>query len=228
MSTAPATPAIPSTTPNAAPAGIMETLKTETAEHHQSAERHPFQRAMFSGALPREGYAANLGQMMLVNRELAAGVKTLAATDPRARAVVREHQFHENDFAADLAHFGVNASTIKPLPAIIDLTREMREMFKARPLAALGMHYVLEGATNGGQYIAKGVRRAYKLEGSDGTRSLDPYTDRQRELWAEFKTNMNAGAFSTAETRDLVEGAQWMFDAVSRVGTAVLESTKAG
>ncbi len=208
-----------------ASAGIMETLRTETAEHHERAEKHPFQRAQASGALPRERYAANLGQMMLVNRALTAHLRRLASSDPRAAAVIREHQFRENDFAADLRHFGVVPESVIALPGVAEAIAEMNETVEGAPLAALGMHYVLEGSTNGGQYIARGVRRAYGLQGQEGTRALDPYGDRQRPLWAEFKASMNAATFTAQETQDLLTGARWMFDAVSRIGTAVLEVT---
>lgn len=213
-----------STTIATTPASIMDSLKAQTAEHHQSAERHPFQRALFSGTLPRGLYAASLGQMLLVHRALAPCLSALAARDPRARAVIREHQFHESDFAADLQHFGAVPATVSALPATGDLIREMTDLATSRPLAVLGMHYVLEGSTNGGVYIAKGVRRAYNLQGTTGTRSLDPYGERQRERWAEFKASMNAAEFTPQESRDLVDGAQWMFEAVSRLGSAVLAS----
>jgi len=212
-------------TADPATAGIMDTLKAETLDHHQRAEQHPFQRAQASGTLAREQYIANLGQMMLINRELTARLRALAATDPRAAAVIREHQFRAADFAADLRHLGGDPDGVRALPEVGAALGEMRAMADAAPLAALGMHYVLEGSTNGGQYIAKGVRRAYGLQGQDGTRALDPYADRQRPLWAEFKASMNAASFTADETRDLLAGARWMFDAISLVGTAVLQAT---
>ncbi len=67
------------------------------------------------------------------------------------------------------------------------------------PLRLLGMHYVLEGSNNGSRFIARHVGRAYQLSTGPGLRYLDPYGDRQRAYWMDFKNAMGKFQFTGAD-----------------------------
>lgn len=205
----------------AAGPGVMDALRERTTEHHERAERHAFQKALASGRLARPAYAENIGQLMLVHAELERAIGALRAFDARAGAIV-EGRLHAGVFADELRYLSVDAGKVRPLAEVAAVIGELRAMAAGEPLSVLGMLYVLEGSTNGGVFIAKAVTRAYGLTGPEGTRWLNPYGERQRAAWIGFKQSMEAAGFSAAEVESMVRAARWMFDAVSRVGSAVL------
>ncbi|MEC9373014.1 MAG: hypothetical protein VYC34_04185, partial [Planctomycetota bacterium] len=62
---------------------------------------------------------------------------------------------------------------------------------------------------------AMNVRKAYDLQPGRGDRYLDPYADRQRERWADFKARMLSLDFTTEESDRLVAAAREMFQAIA-------------
>lgn len=203
---------------------IGDRLKSETAELHTRAERAPLQAALIQGKLDRAGYAAFLGQMALVHEALDGAVERASERHEGVRAVWSAEQKKASLVREDLSALGVDPSGVKPMAetqAVIDLIRTRSE---AHPEVALGMHYVLEGANNGNQFIARVIRKVYGMDGIEGTRSLDPYGPRQREVWVAWKSNLNAQQFTGPEQDRIVEGAAAMFQAVIDVSDAVWRS----
>lgn len=221
MSTA--TPA--TNTPIGTPIG--DRMKNELADLHVQAEKAPLQAAMVQGRLTRDAYAAFLGQMLLVHEALERVVAAAAKAHAGVRAVWNPEQNKAALVREDLKFFGGDPAAVKPLPAtkaVIDL---IQSRGAASPEFAFGLHYVLEGANNGNQFIARIVRKVYALEGAEGTKSLDPYGPRQREVWGAFKTTLNAQQFTEAERDRMVEGGAAMFRAVTDVSDAVWKSVGA-
>ncbi len=202
--------------------GVMEALRTRTTEHHERAEKHPFQKALVSGRLPRPAYRENIAQLMFIHAELEARLRTLRESDPRVAAIIGDNRFHSGTFESELRFLGMEPGAAQALPEVTGLAEELRTLAAGEPLAALGMLYVLEGSTNGGVFIAKAVTRAYGLTGPEGTRWLNPHGEGQRPAWIAFKQAMDGAGFTPGEIEAMVEAARWMFDAVSRVGSAVL------
>jgi heme oxygenase len=216
-----------STTAAATPIG--DRLKSETAELHTQAEKSPLQAAMIQGRLPREAYASFLGQMLLVHEALDRAVEQAAASHAGVRAVWSPEQKKAALVRQDLAFYGVDASAVKPLPETARVIDLIRTRSVQHPEIALGLHYVLEGANNGNQFIARVIGKVYALQGPDGLRSLDPHGPRQREVWGAWKSALNAQQFTDAERDRIVEGAAAMFQAVIDVSDAVWKTVgKAG
>lgn len=216
-------------TTTAAATPIGDRLKSETAELHTQAEKSPLQAAMIQGRLPREAYAAFLGQMLLVHEALDRAVEQASAAHHGVRAVWSAEQKKAALVRQDLAFYGVDALSVKALPETQRVVDLIRTRSKAHPEVALGLHYVLEGANNGNQFIARVIGKVYGLQGPDGLRSLDPYGPRQREVWGAWKSALNAQQFTDAERDRIVEGAAAMFQAVIDVSDAVWKSVgKAG
>lgn len=197
-------------------AGLSARLKAANTELHQAAEHHPFQRAFAAGRLPREGYTAYLGQLLHVHRALEAELRRHRASLPALGAVLTDEQYQEPYLKEDLAHFGVNDE-----PPALASTRHVADKFRkasaTSPIGLLGYHYVLEGSNNGSRFIAKGVRRAYGLEGAAGTRYLDPYGERQPQTWAKFKQDLDGAAVSPAEAEAIIAAAADMFRGISLI-----------
>ncbi|MCW5769104.1 MAG: biliverdin-producing heme oxygenase [Phycisphaeraceae bacterium] len=203
---------------------IGDRLKVETADLHTRAEKSPLQAALVQGRLSREAYAGFLGQMLLVHEALERAVSGAACSHPAVAAIWSDEQRKAPLVREDLVFYGVDPSSVAPLAetrAVIDL---IGSRTTADPVASIGMHYVLEGANNGNQFIARVIRKVYALDGADGTKSLDPYGTRQREAWASWKASLNAQAFTAVEQDRIVEGAAAMFQAIIDVSDAVWRS----
>lgn len=201
---------------------IMERLRTETRDRHDAAEQRPFQRTLFSGALPREGYVRQLEQFLLVHRALEGHLKTLRASHPAIASIVKDHQFQEPRILEDLAFFGADPAAARLTPAAAAIITRIDAAAKTSPLTLLGFQYVLEGSKNGASFLAKSLRKAYSLPEGKGDRHIDPYGPDLRARWQEFKDDMNAANFTDAESDTLVAAAREMFDAISAMGDDLL------
>jgi heme oxygenase len=207
---------------------LMERMKEETWPQHQQAERQELERALVSGTLPRDVYVQYLGQRYLTHVALDALLQEVAPREPRLAALVAGgRRFHAPRVAEDLVYYGANPSDFKPLPATTALIEDMRQTAAANPIALLGFFYVFEGSTNGARFIARALRRAYALEGTDGTRYLDPYGEEQRAMWEEFKSIVGSAAFTPAEADAIVAAAGRTFDHVTAQGQAVYAASAA-
>lgn len=210
------------------PATLMERLKEETWPMHQEAERQALEQDLVKGALSREMFREYLAQRFLVHRELEAALRRLRDSDPRAKAIVHDHQFHESRALEDFEFYGGNPADIAPLPATRQAIDAIAATEKSAPIALLGIQYVFEGSTNGARYIARAVRKAYDLQGAEGTRYLDPYGDEQRTRWQAFKEGVNAQQFTPDEEAAVIEAAKETFGYVTNVGREIYAGAASG
>lgn len=196
-------------------AGLMQRLREETLEQHKRAESRPFEQAMVRGSLPREQYAAGLGQRYLIHHALESALDQLAASDPRARQVLHSELYQTQNASADLRFYGIDPAIVRALPATLRMSTLIDDLAQNRPAALLGVYYVFEGSKNGARYIARSVARAYQLTGPDGLRYLDPHGEQQRPLWEAFKQRMDQAGFSNPEMDEMVAAAQATFDCIA-------------
>lgn len=211
-----------------APTPFLTRLKTGTQDLHDAAERHPFQKSLASGALSKDDYARFLAQMLVVHRALASALRATAPSNPPISAVWREHYDRQDDLTADLAFLGRSSDGTDTAPATNAFIAMIGTLRTSAPHALLGILYVLEGSTNGGRFIAKGLRRALNLTGTDATRFLDPYGERQRELWAQFKADLEAAGLSPAQQDEAFDAARATFAAISAMSSDLSAPVAAG
>jgi len=197
-------------------------LRSETAHLHQLAEQSPFQRDLAKGRLDRAAFARHLGQMRHVHAALEQRLWALRGVLAAVDAVVRDEHRRVGAIDADLAHYGLSPSDSPPLAATADLVADIHRLAEDRPLALLGMHYVLEGSMNGARFIAGNLRAAYGLAPGVGDRYMDPYGERQREVWAAFKRDLDACDLNEHQIDDLLDGARRMFNGVRFIGDGML------
>jgi heme oxygenase len=203
------------------PNGIMVRLRAATRELHDQAERHPFQRDLATGILPRDSYAEYLGQMYHIHGALEGELRSAAQKDEAIRSVVRDYQFKEELLREDVSFLGLEVEEIDPVPATMELIADIHCAAEEFPRKLLGYHYVLEGSTNGGKHVVRVVRGAYGLSDGAGTLYLDPYGVRQQEHWQAFKRDMGRLGFSDRETGAIVEAACEMFRGILRISDAL-------
>ncbi|MGE3840564.1 MAG: biliverdin-producing heme oxygenase [Vicinamibacterales bacterium] len=200
----------------------MDRLRAETLAEHKAAESHPLQRALALGTLPRALYVRHLAQLRHVHAALDSALQSLAPVHAAIGTVLRPEHLQTSYLDDDLAYLGATAEERAVVSATVRLVEAIDRMAEGDPLAILGYHYVLEGSNNGSKFLARVVQRAYDLPPGRGTRYMDPYGDRQKEVWAQFKTDMNAVGFSTEQADALVASAKVMFGAIAEMGDDLL------
>jgi heme oxygenase len=197
----------------------MAHLKASTEEAHRQAETRPLMRSIAQGTVGRDRFVAHLEQLLLVHRALDPAVQRAVTDHPSWSGIAAAERGRVADLEADLKVLGGSLA-----PASLPATTAMvTAIAKATPLQLLGMFYVTEGSTNGGRFLAKRVARTLGLDpvSRDGLRALDPYGERQPELWAAFKSAMNGIGFEPNAIRDIEAGARAMFDQLGSIADAV-------
>jgi heme oxygenase len=195
---------------------ITDRLKTETRELHTLAERHPIQAAMVSGRVAAADYAALLAQLMHVHDAL----ETELARHPDCAeigAIVSTTHFHVERTRDDIRALGFEPDSYPPLPATEALIDTIRNSSEAAPWSLIGYHYVLEGSTNGGRFIARAIRKGLPLPDGQGTSYYDPYGEEQPAVWSAYKSALARVAWSEAQADTLVENAAAMFRGITEI-----------
>lgn len=195
---------------------IMEQLKTETWPLHQQAENGALEKDLIKGALPQDVYRDQLAQRYLIHGVLESRLRDARALDHRIAAVVQDYQFHEIRAAEDLRFYGGDPEQATPCEATKKVISAIQT---ADAVALLGFQYVFEGSNNGARFIAMALRKAWDLQGDDGTRYLDPYGKEQRSKWADFKTAMDQQEFTPEESAQIVDAAKATFLQIIEVET---------
>lgn len=180
-------------------------LKDDNWALHQIAERQETPGSLIKGTMPKAGYLDMLAQQLLINRALDEALRSAIKLDPRVGELVLREQMLTPYIEEDLAHFDVDASSIKPTPGTTRFIAHITAQAQ-NPLHLLGLHYVRLGACNGNRFVARVVRKAYALPETQGTRYLDPFADAQRASWVEFKAALDAMPFNDAEQDQVFEG----------------------
>ena len=207
---------------------IMDRLKADTRELHDQAESHPFQSRLVKGELSRGGYCNYLNAMYHVHQALESELMEAGGSNPTVGEFPYESRFRVEAVRRDLAYFERDPSVLPVLEPVSDLCGQLNKTRLNAPCSLLGHLYVLEGSSNGTRFIARGVRRAYRLNGTDGTAYLDPYGDNHRSEWALFKVQMRALELSAATADQIVDGAKAMFSGITMISDALLEVESAG
>lgn len=209
------------------PESLMSRLKSATSDLHSHAESRHLQRQIAAGTVDRSAFSAYLAQLYLVHHTLEPALARVRERHPAFAAVATADRMRLPDLEADLDFHEVDLAAIEPVPATVRLTAALVELEIREPAALLGSLYVLEGSTNGGRFLARVLRQAWGLDGR-GLRSLDPYGERQRERWADFKRDMDALTLDTRERNAVVDAARSMFEGIAEISDQVAERSRAG
>ena len=180
-------------------------LKDDNWALHQIAERQETPGSLIKGTMPKDGYIAMLQQQWLINRAPDVALAPAIRQDPRVGELVLTEQMLTPYLEQDLAFFGVDTASIEPTKGTqryIDHINNHAD----QPLHLLGLHYVRLGACNGNRFVARVVRKAYALGETEGTRYLDPFVEKQRAGWVEFKAALDAMPFNEAEQDSVFDG----------------------
>lgn len=194
-------PGVPlSALPPAAGDAIGARLKQSTREAHARVERLV---TLLDPRLTRAAYRHWLtvwwGFYAPLEARLEAFVAALPADWPRRRKVPRLH--------ADLLALGLTADQIKRLPRCQALPQ-----LDTVPVA-LGCLYVLEGATLGGQLIARHLATTLGVTAATGSAFFTGYGPEVGEMWRVFQTHLRAAAATESSAQDMLRAAAATFAA---------------
>ena len=173
---------------------LTDTLKAQThAQHRQLEATNPLPNSL----------ADYIAQLVAFFGFIAPWEERLAtvlpATDP-----IRLGRGKTAWLEADLEYFGYDAASRRELPRTTDLpaTSSRAEI--------LGATYVLEGATLGGQIIARHLDAVLGLRDGDGCRFFRSYGERVGAQWQEFRAEL-LRASSPTDDPAIVEAARNTF-----------------
>jgi heme oxygenase len=201
-------------------------LREETRDHHERAEKHPFQQELLSGRLDRSAFVASLEQWLCVHRVLEEMLRRHREV-PQIRRVLKDYQFHESRLCEDLKHFGRSPEHARPLAATDEFNASVRRAAESDPASLLGFHYVIEGSKNGSKHIARILQRVYALQPGPGLLYQDPYGDAQRENWQAFRADLESAEFTAAQEDAIVEAAKGTFEGIICLMDEIHASCKA-
>lgn len=202
--------------------GIMGQLRETTRALHKEAESRPLQRSMAKGTLPAGSYVMYLGQLRHLHESLETVLDAMAESQPWLAGLFTDDRRRVPDLDRDLAAFGISPETVPVLPPTAEYIGRIESLTGSDPVALLGPLYVLEGSTNGGRFLARVLERSLQIEDRAGLAYMDPYGDRQPEMWTEFK-RLADNVELTSDQRDAVtEAARDTFRAIAAISDAVL------
>lgn len=153
---------------------LRQRLKELTAPFHTELEKMAIAIALAEGSITRESYAIYLTRLaaihqMFESRIVAMSDWSLYGIDPATRLRLPL-------LKADLE--GLN------FPCVIEETpsSDIEWSFET----AIGMMYVLEGSTMGGQILSRTLSHITDAEGIACTRYFQGYGENTMRLWGEF------------------------------------------
>jgi len=151
-------------------ARFSERIRTATWGQHGDAESSPYMDALMDGRLDRDQYAALVGQLWFVYRELEATAGTWAG-DTIVAAFLDERLDRRSRLEADLAVLlGAGwRSSLAALPETEAYVARLEEVGASWGLGLVAHHYTRYlGDLSGGQFIGRVVREVYGLDRDRG------------------------------------------------------------
>tara|TARA_Y100000815_G_C13167736_1_gene434348 strand:- start:4 stop:699 length:696 start_codon:yes stop_codon:yes gene_type:complete len=193
---------------------LSQRVKAGTWDLHERAEHDTLPQHMARGSMPREAFVEMLGQQYLAQSALDERIRAERPNCPALANLIDDEQLQGPHLARDLAHWGVDASTIEPRSGSTALIERVERTND--PFELLGLHYVREGANNGNRFIAMKLRKTWDLPmgQADGFSYLDPYGAEQRPRWEKFKQTLDAQDMTEDQRATVIAAARDMFELI--------------
>lgn len=179
---------------------------------------------LMGGTLPKSAFTIALAQMLGLHQALEQSLTDCKTVHPALGAMYDDTRSKVALLRADLETHGLDPDHAPILPITQAYIERIERLAQQEPIGLLGPLYVLEGSNNGNRFIAKGIRRAYQLEGDAGTRYFDPYGESQPANWRAFKAAINEAVNDGAEQNIVIREAQACFDAITTIHEGVIKA----
>jgi heme oxygenase len=177
---------------------LIQALRTETAELHVALEKRlPFFSERLDLDLYRRLMAAYYGFYQPLEQRLQVALIP-SGLDQSLRIKLPI-------LRADLTALGMDAAAIEALPVCQQLPQ-----IDSRA-AALGVSYVLEGATLGGQILRRRVAEKLGLDASSGAAFLNVYGELTGRRWKDFLQYLDDRNLGEPQTLEATRAAKATF-----------------
>jgi heme oxygenase len=204
------------TTTPAAPATTFSTkLRDATWGNHRRAEETPYLRALVSGGIDREGYAAMVAQHYFAYLVLEEAGRAMR-DDPVAGVFVDESLVRLPALERDLhALLGADwAARIAPNEATRRYRDRIQEVCFTWSFAFVAHHYTRYlGDLSGGQFLANAVQRRLGLDEHSGTAFYDfSAVGDLDEFKNAYRQRLDASPWTAQEQRWFIAETAYAYD----------------
>jgi heme oxygenase (biliverdin-IX-beta and delta-forming) len=182
---------------------ILALLKQETARHHEAVELAGFSEPIMNGSLTPDQYRALLKGQYLAHKALEPLVTAFFSKNGELEGY--SYQPRLQLIEKDLGIFG-------PLPEEDALPAGNRPASCNTPAEAVGMCYVLEGASMGGAMIRKALERNSRLTAYQPFHFFEFQKEHGLRHWRAFSSAASAWEAGKDEIRTTIVAAQDVFD----------------
>jgi heme oxygenase len=187
-------------------------LRRCTHQAHARINQHPMLSGLTKPAYPLARYKVLLAAYFDVYAGIERGIDSFLADAGLAFDYERRRKLPWLD--ADLAHFGIDPASIQwhPCrPAAIAPPASVGEL--------IGMLYVIEGATLGGQLISRHLGDTLGLTAGTGARFFSGYGDalETQRRWREFGVFADSILLQPQQRSLACDGAVCVFDSIEKV-----------
>jgi heme oxygenase len=185
-------------------ATISETLKIETAHHHEAIENAKRFTRLGSDDFSKDEYIQLLEKFYGFYRPLE---KAFRQHPDVMQALDFDRRFKLPLLEEDLRFFGRDDAALAALPDCQTLPPT------STPAELIGCIYVMEGSTHGAQFISRRLRLQFQLDG-EGVRFYEGYGKDTHPQWAAFKSYLDSHFANDAEGQAVVNSASATFQAL--------------
>jgi heme oxygenase len=204
---------------------LSENLKAATFAAHAGLQAVPYFPALAACQLPLESYVGQLRALAILHSTLETALA--ASPEPRVAAVWTRDREKFALLQQDLRYFEPRAvaDLREATEAALTTAEHLKLLALERPLALLGVVYVLEGSTLGAAVVRPLVARALLLTGPDGLAYLHAYGAAAPAQWKKFRDGLNALALTPGEQHDIIAAAVDFFARLADIFRALYPFT---
>ena len=177
---------------------ILNTIKEETKTHHQQVEKVLVQE--LKNLKNKDDYARLLERLLLFYKPIEVDL----------------HEVIDDALIPDISerkHTQRILTDLELLEHGLPMEFPKSQLKISSPSYALGVLYVIEGSTLGGQVISKMIHNNLYLEGVDATNYFSSYKELNGDMWKKFGNRISE-IENSVEQKELFQGAKDTFDSL--------------
>nr|WP_321410778.1 biliverdin-producing heme oxygenase [uncultured Allomuricauda sp.] len=177
---------------------ILNTIKEETKTHHQQVEKVLVQE--LKNLKNKDDYARLLERLLLFYKPIEVDL----------------HEVIDDALIPDISerkHTQRILTDLELLEHGLPMEFPKSQLKISSPSYALGVLYVIEGSTLGGQVISKMIHNHLYLEGVDATNYFGSYKELNGDMWKKFGDRISE-IENSVDQKELFQGAKDTFDSL--------------
>lgn len=188
---------------------ILEALRKTTRPHHEAIEQNRLLSEVLRPTLTRDVYVEVLARFYGFLKPLEK--ELLLNSSAAGYGEIFESRAKTELLESDLIEMGLDAGAISRIPLCTELPS------CDRTSRCMGILYVIEGSTLGGQMIAAAVKKSLGIEAGSGGAYFNGYGPSTRMMWKDTcRVLEDYGQGTETERAETVAAAVDTFDKLNR------------